>query len=99
MDNVKGAKLNGRLGLSLDSVRATAAVTTGAAVDFFVGRQAAELQCFAHVLLNGMLDFVQLFLRIQETTRHRVAQKGFTVLLKISDFLAAQGQRALLLLL
>jgi hypothetical protein len=81
------------------TVVTAAAVAARTAAHLFVGRQASQLQSFVHVLLNGLLQVMQLFLRIEKSTGHRVLHEGVAMLLELGDFFPGQRERHLLFLL
>src|SRR5688572_15247335 len=60
-------------------MRATAAMPATAAVDFLIGRHAAQLQRFGNILVHRFLHLGHVLLRLDETGRHRIAKQRVTV--------------------
>src|SRR6478752_160423 len=81
------------------AVIATAAVAAGALLEIFFFWQAPEFQGLGDLLGHRFLELMQGLLRIEEASRHRIAQNRFTLLLKFADFFAGKRQRAMLLLM
>lgn len=80
-------------------VSATATVAAAITGQFLFAGQASQFQGLVHILMDGLLNLMQLLLRIKKITSNRVLQKRVPVLLKIGDFFPSQGRRHLLFLL
>ena len=67
-------------------VTVTAAAATTAAVQIFRRRDAAEFNRLADVLLDEVLQFVHLFLRVEETAGDGILEQRVAVFFKRGDF-------------
>ena len=54
---------------------AAATVSAGAFLQVFCGWNAAKLERLGDVFLDGVLDFMKLFLRVKKTSRNRIGQQ------------------------
>ena len=77
---------------------ATAAVAAGTFLKVFVGGNASQFKRFIDELVDALLHFVHLLLRVNEAFCDRIAQKGIPFGLESGDF-AAIERHALVLLL
>lgn len=78
---------------------ASAAGAAGTRIHFAFLRHAAQFERLAHVTGNRLLDFLHLFLRIQEIARNGIIDERFPKLLEGIHFAAVQRRSRLLLLL
>ena len=76
----------------------SATATATARLEIFRLGQATEFDGLGDVVLDGVAQAVQFFLRIKETFGDRVLEQRIAARFKISDLLAAQGERLMLLL-
>jgi len=76
---------------------AAAAVAAGAFFQISLVRNAAQLESFGNLLLDGMLKPMQFFLRVQKPPGGGIFQQFITVLFKIGDFHAVERLSVVLL--
>ena len=74
-----------------------ATVAAGAFFQIGFARNAAKLERFGNVFLDGMLKLVQFLLRVQKRRRRRNFQQRVAVLFKVGDFNAIQRLAVVLL--
>jgi hypothetical protein len=66
---------------------ATTTVTATAGFKIFFRRDPAEFERLGNMLSHSLMDVMQFFLRVQETSRHGIAQERFTIFFKRGNFL------------
>jgi hypothetical protein len=65
---------------------AAAAAAAGAFFQIGGHRQPAQFNRLGNMFLDGTLDRVQFFLRVEETARHGIAQQRLAVFFKVGNF-------------
>lgn len=79
---------------------AAAAVAAGTTLfKVFRGRQVAELEGLVHLFVDGFLNFMQLFLGLEEIPGDGIREQRIAILFKIRYFLAVQRLAGALLVL
>jgi hypothetical protein len=76
-----------------------ATVAAGAGVKILRAGHAPQFKRLGDIFTEGLLQLVHLFLRVEETLRHRIAHKRLAMLFEVGDLLIAQRRAELLLLL
>ena len=69
---------------------AAAAVAARTFLQIHLARDPAQFESFGNGFLNEMLHLVQLFLRIEKSTRNGILHQGVAMFFEVGDFSACE---------